>query len=124
MQNGYVRSVLLRAAGAVVAVAAWLGIIVLALNNLDTGLPASEGLAGGWPFWLAALIVTVIVARYLGRNPGRPGWLHFVIGLFIPEVAFAINRLASTEVSALFWMVVAALVVIPLPARREAPAAT
>ncbi|CAN5249938.1 hypothetical protein BH18ACT5_BH18ACT5_15310 [soil metagenome] len=54
---------ILRAAGAVVSIAIWLGLIVFALDNLDTGLPDSEGLGGGWPFWIAAGLVPL---------PGRP----------------------------------------------------
>ena len=121
MGNGYLRSVLLRAAGTVVSIAVWLGLIVLALDNLDTGLPQSEGLSGGWPFFLTALIISVIVVLYLRR---WPGWGHFIIGFLIPEVAFVINRLATTEVSALFWIVVAALILIPIPSRQKVAATT
>ena len=122
MANTYARSVVLRAAGAIVAIAFWLGLLVLALNNLDTGLPDSEGLAGGWPFWVGALVVVVIVAIYLRRS-GGPGWGFFILGLLIPEVAFFLNRLVATELSAWFWILVAVLVAVPLPARRR-PAAT
>jgi hypothetical protein len=112
------RSVLLRLAGAVAAIAVWLGLVVAALNTLDTGLPRSEGLEGWW-FFLAALSITVAVAIYLSRRPGRPGWLHFVIGLLIPEVAFFLNRLFSVEISAAFWIACAVLVLLPLPGRRN-----
>ncbi|MGH8957635.1 MAG: hypothetical protein ACRDVK_03070 [Acidimicrobiia bacterium] len=111
------RSVLLRVAGAVAAIAFWLGLVVVALNTLDTGLPRSEGL-GGWPFFLLALAITVAVAIYLSGRPGKPGWLHFVIGLLIPEVAFFLNRLFSVDISAVFWIAVAVLVLLPWPGRR------
>ena len=111
------RSVLLRMAGAVAAIAFWLGLVIVALNTLDTGLPRSEGL-GGWPFFLVTLAITVAVAIYLRRRPGKPGWLHFAIGLLIPEVAFFLNRLFSVEISAVFWLALALLVLIPLPGRR------
>ena len=116
------RSVLLRAAGALVAIAFWLGLVVVALNTLDTGLPRSEGL-GGWPFFLLALAITVAVAVYLSRRPGKPGWLHFILGLLIPEVAFFLNRLFATEIGPVFWIVVALLILIPLPSRTEEAAA-
>ncbi len=112
------RSVLLRAAGAVAAIAFWLGLVVVALNNLDTGLPRSEGL-GGWPFFLMALAITVAVAVYLSRRPEKPGWLHFVVGLLIPEVAFFLNRLFSIEIGVVFWIIVAVLILIPLPSRTQ-----
>lgn len=112
------RSVVLRVAGAIVAIAFWLGLVVFALNNLNTGLPDSEGLAGGWPFWVGALVVVMIVAVCLRRSGGE-GWGFFLLGLLIPEVAFFINRLVVTELSPLFWILVAVLVVIPLRARRR-----
>ena len=112
------RSVLLRLAGALTAIAFWLGLVIVALNNLDTGLPRSEGL-GGWPFFLVALAITVAVAVYLSRRPEKPGWLHFVIGLLIPEVAFFLNRLFSIEIGVVFWIMVAVLILIPLPGRTQ-----
>lgn len=107
------RSVLLRAAGALAAIAFWLGLVVVALNTLDTGLPRSEGL-GGWPFFLVALAITAAIAVYLSRRPGKPGWLHFILGLLIPEVAFFVNRLFATEIGPVFWIAVALLILIPL----------
>ena len=111
------RSALLRLAGAVAAIAFWLGLVIVALNTLDTGLPRSEGL-GGWPFFLLALAIAVAVAIYLWKRPGKPGWLHFSIGLLIPEVAFFLNRLFSVEIGAVFWVALAVLVLIPLSGRR------
>ena len=112
------RSALLRLAGAVAAIAFWLGLVIVALNTLDTGLPRSEGL-GGWPFFLLALAITVTVAIYLWRRSGKPGWLHYVIGLLVPEVAFVINRLFATEIGPIFWIAVAVLVLIPMPGPRQ-----
>ncbi|MGI8518989.1 MAG: hypothetical protein ACR2ME_11755 [Acidimicrobiia bacterium] len=109
---------ILRIAGAVVSIAVWLGLIVFALDNLDTGLPRSEGLGGGWPFWVAAVAVVVVVALFLRRSPGSPGWGTFLLGLLIPEVAFFINRLFTTDTSFIFLIAVAVLVLIPLPTRR------
>ncbi|HJU81381.1 MAG TPA: hypothetical protein VJ796_06495 [Acidimicrobiia bacterium] len=111
---------LLRLAGSLASVAFWLGLVVVALNNLDTGLPRSEGL-GGWPFFLVAVAITVAVAVYLSRRPGKPGWLHFIVGLLIPEVAFLVNRLLATEIGAIFWLAVAVLILIPLPGRLCQP---
>lgn len=54
------------------SIAGWLGIVVLALDNLDTGLPRSEGLEGGWPFFLAVVAITIIVAIYLARRTDGP----------------------------------------------------
>jgi hypothetical protein len=100
-------------AGAVVAIAFWLGLIVIALNNLDTGLPDTEGMPG-WLFWLIGLGIVAGVALYLRRS-GGPGWGAFLAGVLFPEVAYLVNRLVTTEISVLFWILVAALVVIPLP---------
>lgn len=120
----YARSVFLRAAGAVVAISIWLGVIVFALAKLDTGLPASEGLANGWPFWILAVLITVVVALWLRRTSARPGWGHFGLGLLIPEVAFLVNRLVTVEVSVVFWLTTLVLVLLPLPVRPEAAAAS
>ena len=109
---------ILRIAGAVVSIAVWLGLIVFALDNFDNGLPDSEGLGGGWPFWIGAVVIVGVVAFFLGRSPGAPGWGSFLIGLLIPEVAFFINRLFTTEISIIFLIAVAILVLIPLPSRR------
>ena len=119
MNSGYGRSVILRIAGAVASIATWLGLIVFALDNLDTGLPDSEGLGGGWPFWIAAVVIIGFVALFLRRYPGSPGWGSFLIGLLIPEIAFFINRLFATEVSSLFLIFVIALALVPLPGRRR-----
>lgn len=116
------RSVLLRAAGGLAAIAFWLGLVVVALNTLDTGLPRSEGL-GGWPFFLVALAITAAVAFYVSRRPGKPGWFHFILGLLIPEVAFFVNRLSATEIGPVFWIVVALLILLPLPGRTQEAAA-
>jgi hypothetical protein len=123
MTTGYGRSVLLRVAGVVTSIAIWLGLIVFALDNFDGGLPRSEGLGGGWPFWIGALVIIGAVAFSLGRS-GRPGWGAFLLGLLIPEVAFLVNRLVMTEISWVFWVVVALLVLVPFPSRRRAEVAT
>jgi hypothetical protein len=100
----------------VTSIAFWLGLIVFALDNFDTGLPDSEGLGGGWPFWIGALVIIAVVAFSLARS-GRRGWGSFLLGLLIPEVAFVINRLFTVDVSAIFLVVVAILVLVPLPSR-------
>lgn len=64
------------------------------------------------------MAVVVVVALFLRRSPGSPGWGAFLLGLLIPEVAFFINRLFTTEISIIFLVAVAVLVLIPLPARR------
>jgi hypothetical protein len=122
MTTGYGRSVVLRIAGAVTSIAIWLGLIVFALDNFDNGLPRSEGLGGGWPFWIGALVIIVVVSYSLSRSPRRPGWGSFFLGLLIPEVAFFINRLFTTEISLIFLFAVAVLALLPLPGRRAAAA--
>lgn len=119
MKSGYGRSVILRVADAAVSIAIWLGLIVFALDNLDTGLPDSEGLGGGWPFWIADGLIVGIVALFLSRYPGSPGWGTFLIGLLISEIVFFINRLLATEVSIAFLIFVIALALVPLPGRRR-----
>jgi hypothetical protein len=122
--SNYPRSVLLRLAGALVSIAFWLGLIVLALANMDMGgLTVPEGLRAGWPFWVGVVVVIVIVFLALRRAAPGPGWGTFLIGLVIPEVAFFINRLAATEVGMVFWIATAVLILIPLPIRKAAVAA-
>jgi hypothetical protein len=117
------RSVLLRFAGAVVSIALWLGLIVLVLTGMDSGVSVPEGLRAGWPLWLGAAVVTLVVVVARRAAPG-PGWGSFVIGLVIPEVAFAINRIAAIEVGPVFWIATAVLILVPLPGRKTAVAAT
>lgn len=124
MASGYLRSVLLRLAGAVASIAFWLGLILLALANMDMGgLTVPEGLRAGWPFWVGVVVVIVIVFLALRRAAPGPGWGTFLIGLVIPEVAFFINRLAATEIGMVFWIATAALILIPLPSRKAAVSA-
>lgn len=124
MASGYMRSVLLRFAGAVVSIALWLGLIVLVLTGMDSGVSVPEGLRAGWPLWLGAAVVTLVVVVALRRAAPGPGWGSFVIGLVIPEVAFAINRIAAIEVGPVFWIATAVLILVPLPGRKTAVAAT
>lgn len=123
--SNYPRSVLLRLAGALVSIAFWLGLILLALASMDIGgLTVPEGLRAGWPFWVGVVVVIVIVFLALRRAAPGPGWGTFLIGLVIPEVAFFINRLATTEIGMVFWIATAGLILVPLPRRKAAVAAT
>jgi hypothetical protein len=123
--SNYPRSVLLRLAGALVSIAFWLGLIVLALANMDIGgLTVPEGLRAGWPFWAGAAVVIMVVFLALRRAAPGPGWGTFLIGLVIPEVAFFINRLAATEIGIVFWLATAALILVPFPSRTTAVAPT
>jgi len=122
--GNYPRSILLRLAGALVSIAVWFGLIVLALSGMDSGVTVPDGLQDGWPMWGAAAVITVIVFLVLRRATLGPGWGSFLIGLLIPEAAFFINRMADTEVGRVFWIVTAALILIPLPSRKAARAAT
>lgn len=123
--NNYPRSVLLRLAGALVSIAFWLGLILLALASMDIGgLTVPEGLRAGWPFWVGVVVFIVIVFLALRRAAPGPGWGTFLIGLVIPEVAFFINRLATTEIGMVFWIATAGLILVPLPRRKAAVAAT
>jgi hypothetical protein len=122
MSPGYGRSVLLRIAGALASIALWLAVIVFALDNLDTGLPTSEGLNQGWPFLIAGIAIVVVVALWLRHAAPGPGWGSFLLGLLIPELAFAINRLVSTEIGTVFWIAAAVMTVVPLPKRKAVAA--
>lgn len=123
--SNYPRSVLLRLAGALVSIAFWLGLILLALASMDIGgLTVPEGLRAGWPFWVGVVVFIVIVFLALRRAAPGPGWGTFLIGLVIPEVAFFINRLATTEIGMVFWIATAGLILVPLPRRKAAVAVT
>jgi hypothetical protein len=122
--SNYPRSVLLRLAGALVSIAFWLGLILVALANMDIGgLTLLEGFEAGWAFWVAVVVIIVVVFLALRRAAPGPGWGTFLIGLVIPEVAFFINRLAADEIGMVFWIATAALILIPLPSRKVAVAA-
>lgn len=119
----YARSVLFRLAGAIAGGAFWFGLIILALANFDTPAGFPEELRVTWPFWLVTLIVLVgvfVVRRRMG--PG-PGWWAFFIGAFAPFVGLILNARINSGGFLWFWLSIAVIVLIPLPAsRRYAPA--
>ena len=113
--DGYPRSVLFRFLGAVAGMALWLGLIVLALTNFDTPAGLPEELSATWPFWLAAIAVTVGVFFALRRLGPGPGWGAFALGVIAPFLGLLLN--AQTGDPMWFWLVVAAIVLVPLPRR-------
>lgn len=111
--RGYPRSVLFRFLGALAGVALFLGLIVLALANFDTPAGVPEEFNATWPFWLVVVLVTgavFLLRRRLGRGPG---WGAFVIGVAGSFLALIVN--ARTGNALWFWLILAAMILIPYP---------
>lgn len=115
--NGYPRSVLFRFLGALAGAALWLGFIVLALTNFDSPAGLPEELQATWPFWLVAIVVTIGVFFLRRRMGPGPGWGMFAMGVFIPFVGLLVNARSGNGMW--FWLIVAGLVLIPLPGRKR-----
>lgn len=118
----YLRSVLFRVAGALAGMSLWVGLIVLALANLDERGPLPDSVSATWPFWLVTLAIAAgafFVRRRLG--PG-PGWGAFAIGVFAPFVGLFINANLGDGGGLWFWLPVLVLIFVPLtsPGTREA----
>lgn len=111
----YPRSVLFRIAGAFAGAAFWLGLIVLALTNFDSPAGLPEEIRATWPFWVAAVVITVgvfLVRRRLG--PG-PGWGAFALGAVAPFVGLILNANMGGSGGLWLWIPVLLMVFIPLP---------
>lgn len=116
--NGYPRSVLFRFLGVITGLALFLGLIVLALTNFDTPAGLPEEFQATWPFWLVALLITVGVFVALRRLGPGPGWGAFALGIVASFLALMLN--ARTGDAMWFWIVLAVVVLVPLPSRRTA----
>lgn len=114
--DGYLRSVIFRFIGAIAGMALWLGLIVLALTNFDTPAGLPEEIRATWPFWLVTILVTVAVFFALRRLGPGPGWGAFALGVIAPFLGLLLN--AQTGNAMWFWLVVAFIVLVPLPSRR------
>jgi len=111
--RGYSRSVLFRFLGALAGGALFLGLIVLALTNFDTPAGLPEEFNATWPFWLVVLLVTggvFLLRRRLGRGPGWSAYAMGVVGSFL---ALIVN--ARTGNALWFWLILAAVILIPYP---------
>jgi hypothetical protein len=121
----YARSVLLRAIGAVTALLFWLGMVVLAISGFDSLVPDRERIDETLPFWGAALVILALVwigLRFAG--PGS-GWGMVFIGILAPVFGFAVYRfLPGPGLIAIFWILVVAVVLAPIPGLDNEGAAT
>lgn len=111
----YIRSVLFRLAGAITGAAVWLGLIVLALANFDTPVGLPEDLRATWPFWLAALVVLIVVYLVRRRLGPGPGWGAFAIGFIAPLVGLFANASLGDGGGTWFWIPIVVMVLVPLP---------
>ncbi|HEU4319865.1 MAG TPA: hypothetical protein VFS66_07255 [Acidimicrobiia bacterium] len=116
---GYLRSVLFRFLGALAGVALFLGLIVLALTNFDTPAGLPEEFNATWPFWLAVVLVTGGVFLLRRRLGAGPGWGAYAVGVAGAFLALILN--ARTGNALWFWLILAAVILIPYPT-RSAPA--
>ena len=115
--SGYPRSVIFRFVGAIAGTTLFLGLIVLALTNFDTPASFPEEFQATWPFWLITLGITVAVFFVRRRLGPGPGWGSYAIGLLAPFFGLLVN--ARTGSGMWFWVIVVALVVVPLPNLRR-----
>jgi hypothetical protein len=115
----YSRSVLFRLAGVIAGGSFWFGMIVLALANFDTPAGFPEELRVTWPFWLVALIVVVAVFLVRRRLGPGPGWGAFLIGALAPFVGLILNARLDSGGFLWFWLSIAVIVLVPLPALRR-----
>jgi hypothetical protein len=113
--SSYLRSVLVRLAGAVAGAAIWFGLIVLALSNFDSPVGFPEEFEATWPFWLTALVVTGLVFWGLRRAGPGPGWGVFAIGVVVPFVGLIVNARVGTGGGWGFWIPIAFFVLVPIP---------
>lgn len=109
----YPRSVLFRFAGVIAGAAVWLGLIVLALTNLDTPAGFPDQVSATWPFWAVAAVVLVIVFFVRRRLGPGPGWGAFIIGFIAPFFALLANAQMSNGIW--FWVILAVFILVPLP---------
>lgn len=116
--SDYPRSVLFRVAGVIAGGSFWIGLIVLALANMDTPLEFPDELRATWPFWLVMVAVTVAVFFVRRRLDPGPGWGSYSIGLIAPFLGLLLNAQIGGG-GAWFWLPVVFLVLIPLPSLRR-----
>ena len=115
----YVRSVLVRFAGAMAGAAIWLGLIVLALANFDQPVGFVEDLEATWVFWVIALAIVFIVLFALRRAEPGPSWGSFAIGFIAPLIGLILNANVGSGGGWWFWLPVLALVFVPRPGTRR-----
>ena len=114
--NGYLRSVIFRFMGALTGAALFIGLIVLALTNFDTPAEPPEEFSATWPFLLVVVLVTG-GAFFLRRRLGSgPGWGAFAVGVVGAFVALFAN--ARTDNVIWFWLILAAIILVPYPTKR------
>ena len=111
----YPRSILFRLAGAFAGAALWLGLIVLALTNFDTPAGFPEELQATWPFWLVAVLITVVVFLVRRRLGPGPGWGAFAIGVVAPFAGLILNANVGGGGGLWFWIPILVMVFVPLP---------
>lgn len=118
--SSYPRSVAFRVAGVIAGGSFWIGLIVLAVANMDTPVGFPDELRATWPFWLVALAVTLTVFFVRRRLGPGPGWGSYAIGLIAPFIGLLVNARVGGGGS-WFWLPVVFLVLVPLPALGRRP---
>lgn len=99
----------------------WLGVVNYAVLRQEGGRSVIAALAASWPFWLVGGLVTALIGVLIRRSGSQYGWAHYWIGTFAVPVAALIARISPIDPLLTFGLVIALVVLAPLPRRAVAP---
>ncbi|MGQ0849310.1 MAG: hypothetical protein ACT4OP_09370 [Actinomycetota bacterium] len=112
MMASYWSGVTLRLAGAVAAAGVGLALITYSALRQEQGRSVVDSMLGGWPFWVAALLVTAAVAAVIRRHPGGASRRDYLIGLLGLVAAVAVARLVPEGFRLAVFVILVAIVLL------------